>query len=56
MLDQIIEPMIGRWTDEEGEAWWRANAPQLIGMDLDAEPDEAPLKLDVDVASRAGRL
>ena len=56
MLDQVIEPMIGRWTDDEGDAWWRANAPQLIGMDIEGEPEQVPLKLDVDVASRAGRL
>ncbi len=55
LLDQVIEPMLGRWTDEEGEAWWRANAPQLIGMDAEVEPEQAPLMLDVDVASRAGR-
>ena len=56
MLDQVIEPMIGRWTDEEGDAWWRTNAPTLIGMDVESEPEQAPLKLDVDVASRADRL
>jgi eukaryotic-like serine/threonine-protein kinase len=55
LLDQVIEPMLGRWTDEEGEAWWRANAPQLIGMDAEVEPEQAPLTLDVDVAGRAGR-
>jgi serine/threonine protein kinase len=56
LLDQVIEPMIGRWTDEEGDAWWRANAPELIGTRAEAEPDVAPLTLDVDVASRAGRV
>lgn len=55
MLDEVIEPMLGRWTDEEGEAWWRANAPQLIGLDGDAEPAGPSVKLDVDVESRAGR-
>ena len=48
--------MIGRWTDEEGDAWWRTNVPTLIGMDVEDEPEQAPLKLDVDVASRADRL
>ena len=56
MLDEVIEPMLGRWTDEEGDAWWRANAPQLIGLDGDGEPGGAPMKLDVDVESRAGRI
>ena len=55
MLDEVIEPMLGRWTDEEGDQWWRANAPQLIGLDGDGEPLGAPMKLEVDVASRAGR-
>jgi hypothetical protein len=56
LLDDVIEPMIGRWTDEEGDAWWRANLPQLIGLDFDAEPPGPPLKLAVDVESRAGRI
>ncbi len=56
LLDEVIEPMLGRWTDEEGDAWWRANAPQLIGSDGDGEPGGPPVKLDVDVESRAGRI
>jgi len=56
LLDEVIEPILGRWTDEEGDAWWRANAPQLMGSDADAEPPGAPLKLDVDVESRTGRV
>lgn len=55
MLDEVIEPFLGRWTDEEGDAWWRANAPQLIGLDGDSEPAGPPVKLEVDVESRAGR-
>jgi serine/threonine-protein kinase len=56
LLDEVIEPILGRWTDEEGDAWWRANAPHLIGLDGEAEPAGPPLKLDVDVESRAGRI
>ena len=56
LLDEVIEPMIGRWTDEEGDAWWRANAPQLIGLDADGEPAGPPVKLSVDVESRAARI
>ena len=56
MLDEVIDPILGRWTDEEGDEWWRANAPQLIGSDGDGEPGGPPVKLDVDVESRAGRL
>ena len=56
LIDQVIEPILGRWTDEEGDAWWRANAPQLIGLDPDGAADGPPVKLDVDVESRAGRI
>ncbi len=56
LLEEVIEPILGRWTDEEGEAWWQANASQLIGLDADAEPMTPPLKLDVDVESRAGKI
>jgi tRNA(Arg) A34 adenosine deaminase TadA len=56
LLAEVIEPMLGQWTDEEGDAWWRANAPQLIGSDGDGEPGGPPVKLDVDVESRAGRI
>ena len=56
LIEEVIEPILGRWTDEEGDAWWRANAPQLIGFDADGEPAGPPVKLAVDVESRAGRL
>ena len=56
LLEEVIEPILGRWTEEEGDLWWRANAPQLIGLDPDTEPVGAPMRLDVDVESRADRL
>ena len=56
LIEDVIEPILGRWTDEEGDAWWRANAPQLIGLDTDGELGGPPVKLNVDVESRAGRI
>jgi hypothetical protein len=55
MLDDVIEPMLGRWTEEEADAWWRANAPQLIGFADAAAPSGPALRLSVDVESRAER-
>ena len=56
LLEGVIEPILGPWTEEDGDRWWRANAPQLIGLDADTEPVGAPMKLDVDVESRADRV
>lgn len=53
MLDEVIIPMLGHWTDEEGDAWWREHAPQLMSLAED-DASGAPIKLQVDVRSRAG--
>jgi hypothetical protein len=53
MLEDVVEPALGRWTTEEAEAWWRQYAPDRIGFSAAiAEPTEG--RLAVDLASRDG--
>jgi hypothetical protein len=51
------DPILGRWTDEEGDEWWRANAP-ADRVRQRRRARRSPVKLDVDVepggASDAG--
>jgi tRNA A-37 threonylcarbamoyl transferase component Bud32 len=54
MLQDVVEPALGAWTVEEGDAWWRAHAPQLIGAARDDDGD-AGRPLAVDLAGRLTR-
>ena len=32
MLTDVVIPGLDAWTDDEADAWWRARAPELIGV------------------------
>jgi tRNA A-37 threonylcarbamoyl transferase component Bud32 len=51
MLEEVVEPSLGAWTESEGDAWWRRHAPQHIVVSL--ESADAPReRLRVDLADR----
>lgn len=51
MLEDVVEPALGRWTTEEAEAWWRQYAPDRIGIPA-AIAERTAGRLAVDLASR----
>ncbi|HEX5819758.1 MAG TPA: serine/threonine protein kinase [Gemmatimonadales bacterium] len=53
MLEEVVEPALGAWSNEEAEAWWRAHAPELIGPGAESDA-ETEGRLAVDLAGRGG--
>jgi serine/threonine protein kinase len=53
MLEDVVEPALGAWSNDEAEAWWRTHAPELIGPGAESDM-KAEGRLAVDLAERDG--
>jgi tRNA A-37 threonylcarbamoyl transferase component Bud32 len=52
MLEDVVEPALGAWGDDEADTWWREHAPELIGPGAELTDSEEG-KLSVDLGGRA---
>jgi len=54
MLEDVVEPALGAWSNEEAESWWRTHKPMLMGPEPESV-STAEGRLAVDLTSRDGR-